>query len=113
MGDVRLRGGDGRDLAPSEMNAMSEHSFRREQSVLLVDVGVIPSAHVKVVYLLDFFAVFGKVRLQISVEARRHFRGTAHQFFRAGDGKSRTESVFEASIFGAVPFTAEPFALHQ
>ena len=64
-------------------------------------------------HLLQFFAVLGQMRLQVGVEPRRYFRRAAHQFFRAGDGKTRAEGVFEASILRAMPFPAEPFALKQ
>src|SRR5581483_1743066 len=113
MRDVRLCGGDGGDLARVQMNAMTEHRLRREQSTLLIDMGVIARAHEKMMHLLDLLLVLGEMRLQISVESRRHFRRPAHEFFGTSNGESRTERIFQATVFGAVLFAAKPFAFEQ
>src|SRR5437667_10503387 len=109
MSDTRLRAGDGGDFARVEMNTMTEHGSGREQSTFFVNVGVVPRRHVEVVHFFELFPVLGEMSLQISIETRRHFRGATHQFLRAGNGKARTESVFEPAIFGAMPFSTKPF----
>src|SRR5437899_2305353 len=105
MGDTRLCTGDGGDFARVEMNTMAEHGAGGEQSAFFVDVGVVPRRHVKMVHLFELFPVLGEMSLQIGIETRRHFRGASHQFLRAGNGKARTESVFEPAILGAMPFS--------
>ena len=60
------------------MDAMSEHGFRREESALFIDVGVIPCRHVEMVHLFELFPILGQVGLKISVEARRHLARTPH-----------------------------------
>src|ERR1700730_5736424 len=113
MGYARLRGGDGRDLAGIQMNAMSKHGARSQKTALFVDVGVIARTHVEMMHPFELFAVFGQMSLQISLKSRRQFRRAAHHFFRTSNRETRTESVFEQTVFGAVPFPAEPFAFHK
>src|SRR5216684_2856745 len=95
------------------MDTMSENSFRRQHSALLVNMRVIPGTHIKMVHLLYFFAIFREMSLEIRVKAGRHFRCAAHQFFRASHGKARAKSVFEPAVFGAMPFSAKPLTFKQ
>src|SRR5882724_10703762 len=113
MRDAGLRGCDRPDLARTEMNAVTKHGARREQSAPLVNVGVILRRHKKMMHFFDLFAVLGQMCLQISFKARRQFRRTSHHFSRAGHSEARTKCVFEAAILGAMPSAAKPFAFHK
>ena len=113
MGYARLRGRDGGDLARIQMNAMAEHRTRGQHSAFLVDVGVIARAHVKVMDLLELFAVLGQVRLQICLQPGRELGRAAHHFFRTRDREARTERVLEPAFFGAMPFPAKAFAFQK
>jgi len=113
MRDAGLRGCDRPDLAGADMDAVTKHGPRREQSALLVNVGVILRRHKKMMHLFDLLAVLGQMCLQVSFKTRRQFCCTPHHFFRAGHGKARTKCVFEAAILGAMPFAAKPFAFHK
>ena len=97
------------------MDAMPEHGFRRQQSALLINMSVIARAHthIKVMNFFDLLAIFREMSLQVGIETGGQFRGAAHQFFRTGNRKAWTESIFESAFFGPVPFATKPFALQQ
>src|SRR4051812_26172351 len=98
MRNARARSSDGFDFARLQMNAMTEHRLRREQTGVFVDIGVVARGHVKVVHFLDFFAIFGEVRLDVSAVLYGEFSGVAHELFRASHSEPRAEGVLEATL---------------
>src|SRR5207237_8270834 len=98
-----------------QMDAMPEHGFRRQQSALLINMSVIARAHtqIKVMNFFELLAIFREMSLQVSIETGGQFRRAAHQFFRTGNRKAWTESIFESAFFSTVPFATKPFAVQQ
>src|SRR5260370_38800589 len=113
MGNARLCRCDGCDLARIEMNAMAKHGVRREHSAFVGNMRVVAGAHVKMMHLLQLFAVLGQMGLQIGLQPGSEFGSAAHHCFRASDRKARAESVLEPSVFGAMAFAAKPLTLEQ
>src|ERR1700730_125478 len=113
MRNARLRGRDRADLARSKVNAVTEHGSRREHAAFLVNIRVVARRHKKMVHFFEFLSIFGEMRLEISLESRGQFGGTAHHFFRAGHSETRAKSIFEPAFLGAMPFPAKPLAFHQ
>src|SRR5438105_6756463 len=113
MRHARLRGRDGGDLARIQMNAMPEHRMGGQHSAFLVDVSVIARAHIKMVDLLELFAVLRQMRLQISFEPGRELGRAAHHFFRTSNCETRTEGVLESSLLSTVPFSAKALAFQE
>src|SRR5438309_4519618 len=110
-----MRRRDCRDFPRIQMDAMPEHGFRRQQSALLINMSIIARAdtHIKVMNFFNLLAIFREMSLQVSIEPGGQFRRAAHQFFRTGNRKAWTESIFESAFFGPVPFATKPFALQQ
>src|SRR6267143_1340173 len=94
---------------------MREQGFCGQQSALLINMSVIARAntHIKVMNFFDFLAIFREMSLQVSIETAGQFCRAAHQFFRTGNRKAWTESIFEPAFFSPVPFATKPFALQQ
>ena len=113
MRHIRVRGGDLLDLLVTQMDAMTEHRLRGQESALAINIGVIARIQVKVTHLFDLLAIFGQMSLQVSAQFFRQLRGAAHELLRAGDGKARAESIFQAPVRGAVPLPAQALALDE
>ena len=60
------------------MNAVAEDGPRRQQSALLVNVGVIARVHIKMMHFLELLAILGQVGLKIGLEARSQLSGAPH-----------------------------------
>src|SRR5437867_13099746 len=106
MGHAGLRGRDGRDLSWIKMNAMTKHCVRREHSTFFIHLRVVACAHIKMMHLFQFLAIFGQMCLQISFESCCGLGGAPHRFFRTRDSETRGESVLEPALFVPMPFSA-------
>ena len=113
MGHAGLPSRDGRDLSWIKMNAVTKHCARREHSTFFIHMRVVACAHVKMMHLFQFLAIFGQMCLQICFESCRELGGATHHFFRTSDSETRAESVLEPTFFGPMPFTAKAFALQE
>src|SRR6266705_409461 len=113
MRHAGLRGGNGCDLSRIKMNAMTKHGVRREHSTFFIHMGVVAGAHIKVMHLFQFLAIFGQMCLQISFESCCEFGGATHHFLGTSDCETRAESVLKPALFGPMPLTAKAFALQE
>src|SRR5258708_17043530 len=99
MGYAGLRSRAGRDLSWIKMNAMTKHCVRGEHSTFFIHMRVVAFAHVKMMHLFQFLAIFIHMCLQICFQSCRELGCATHHFFPTSDSDTPAASGFEPSCF--------------